>query len=302
MRLSPARIRDLLLYQIVLFIVFFQTVEAGSGGVIQKDEVVVLYDKSLRAAAEEVVRLYPKLTSELEQTLNWKIDFQPRILVTTGRERFRGNGAKNLVVAYAVPHRRLIVIDYSRVNTHPFTLGVVIKHELCHLLLHHHIQTANLPRWLDEGISQWVSDGVAEIMMESERSLLEAAILSKKHLSLKKITERFPQDKDSLLLAYEESKSLVDYMNAEFGRNKILETLELLKDGEEVNLAILKSLSISIEELERRWYEHLKARTTWFTYLSAHLYQFLFFFAALITVYGFVRLVLRKRAYEDSEG
>lgn len=63
--------------------------------------------------------------------------------------------AKNsLIVAIAIPEQYLIVIDYSKVHIHPFTLEVTLKHDVCHLLLHHHIPGDNLPKWLDEGISQ----------------------------------------------------------------------------------------------------------------------------------------------------
>jgi hypothetical protein len=205
----------------------------------------------------------------------------------------------NFVVAYAVPQRNLIVIDYSRMNTHPFNLGSILKHELCHLLLHDHIGTDNLPKWLDEGISQWVSDGVTELFISRKKSVLNVAVLSKNLYAIEQLSNRFPEGQDSLLLAYAESKSLVDYMSSEFGRNSVLNILVHLKDGHKIDAAILKSLSISLDEFESRWKSHLRKKTTWFTYLADNLYVILFFIGALITVAGFVRLVLRKRRYED---
>jgi hypothetical protein len=42
---------------------------------------------------------------------------------------------------------------------------------------------------------------------------------------------------------------------------------------------------------------HLKKNINWFTYLSIHLYEILFVTAALLTVFGFIRKIIRRRAY-----
>jgi hypothetical protein len=283
---------------IVVFITY-QPLQAGQDGTIQTDQVTLLFDKPLEIAAKDTANIYPKIKSELEKTLKLGVNFRPTVLLTNNRERFLGMAGTRFVVAYAVPQRNLIVIDYSRMNTHPFNLGSILKHELCHLLLHDHIGTENLPKWLDEGISQWVSDGVTELFISRKKSVLNVAVLSKNLYAIEQLSNRFPEGQDSLLLAYAESKSLVDYMSSEFGRNSVLNILVHLKDGHKIDAAILKSLSISLDEFESRWKSHLRKKTTWFTYLADNLYVILFFIGALITVAGFVRLVLRKRRYED---
>ena len=65
--------------------------------------------------------------------------------------------------------------------------------------------------------------------------------------------------------------------------------------------AILKGLSISFDELERRWQDHLKKRATWFYYLINNLYEILFFLAALLMIYGFIRSMIKKRANGHEE-
>lgn len=286
---------------LVLLIAPFHPVTAKQTGVIQTREVTVLFEKPLRPAAKEVADIYGRLKAELEKTLGWGLNFRPTVLLVKDRKTFEGMAGTDRIVAFAVPQKKLIVIDYSKMNTRPFTLGITLKHELCHLLLHHHIGSANLPRWLDEGISQWVSDGIAEIIMDTKRSPLKEATLSGNYIRMDELTESFPRDRRSLFLAYEQSKSLVEFMNSEFGTDQVLNILKHLKDGDEVAVAILKGLSIPFDELESRWHRHLRKRTTWFTYLSANLYVILFFLAALITIAGFIRLLIKKRRYEDEE-
>jgi hypothetical protein len=286
---------------VIFFVLFHPSLHAEQASVIQTDEIVVVFEEPLRFVANEAVNIFPTIKSDLESSLNWTLDFRPTLVLTTNRERFEEMTGSGVVVAYAVPQRKLMVIDYTKMNTAPFSLGTIMKHELCHLLLHNRVKNGRLPRWLDEGISQLASDGIAEIMMSRKGSILDKAVLSNKLLSMKRLSQSFPRDKESLLLAYEESKSFVEFINHEFGRERILDLLGHLQEGSEIDGAVLKSFSIPFDELERRWHTHLRKKITWFTYLANNLYTILFFLAALITIAGFVRMMIKKRRYGEDE-
>jgi len=279
----------------------FQALHAQQTDIIQSDKIVVLFEKPLRVAAEEAFDIYPKIKADLENVFGWKLKFRPTIVLVNNRERFLQMTGNSLVVAYVIPERGLMVIDYTRTNTDPFSLGSIMKHELSHLALHNRIREGKLPRWLDEGISQWISDGIAEIITSRERSVFDGAVLSDKLFSLRSLSEDFPEDEESLLLAYEESKSFVEFIIHRFGRDGLLRVLKHLEAGNDIEEAVRKTFSLSFDQLERRWQSHLRKRTTWFTYLANNLYGFLFFFLALITIGGFIRLVIKKRRYEDDE-
>jgi len=263
--------------------------------------VSVLFEEPLKNAAEEVANIYPGLIAELEKTLKWKLDYKPVVILIKDRETFQKMAESELVVAYAVPRRGLIAIDYSRMNNTPFTLRITLKHELCHLLLHRHIQEGRLPKWFDEGIAQWVSDGFGEIIMDRSKSFLTRAALTGNYIPVSDLAVRFPENKQGLLLAYDESKSLIEYIVSEFGKGSILAILENLKDGYEINQAIEKSISISFYELEKQWRARLSKRLTWLIYLSNNLYLILFFLAALLTILGFIRLMKKKIDYKDDD-
>jgi 4-amino-4-deoxy-L-arabinose transferase-like glycosyltransferase len=138
-------------------------------------------------------------------------------------------------------------------------------------------------------------------MISRKGSILNKAVLSKKLFSMRALSQSFPRDKESLLLAYEESKSFVEYINHEFGRKGIQDLLGHLQAGNEIDGAVLQSFSITLDELERRWHIHLRKKITWFTYLANNLYTILFFLGALITVGGFVRMMIKKRRYGEDE-
>lgn len=267
---------------------------------LQTGEAEIFFEEPLKNVAGEVARIYPDVKSELAKTFKVEIDFRPGIILVGERDKFRRMAGSDMVIAFAVPEKNLIVLDTSRVYTKPFTLGSTLKHELCHLILHRDISSENLPRWFDEGVCQWASGGIAELVSDESDKALAKAVMSGSLIRLNRL-ERFSADERFLTLAYEESKSIVEYIAAEYGREGILRILENMREGDSVNGALQKGLSINVFELEKNWSAYLRRKYTWFSYLSSNLYTILFALAALITIYGFIRLLKKKRSYVDED-
>lgn len=265
--------------------------------VLQTKEVIVIFEEHQAGAAEEVSRIYPSVKSELVENLGWGVDFKPNVLLDRGGKTIRRNTGSDIFVAYAVPQRNLIVLDTSRVYAKPFSLESALKHELCHLLIHRNIE--DLPRWLDEGVCQWVSGGIAEFMTEDGKEALRNAIVSGRLIGIRELVRFPPED---IALAYEESKSLVEYIESEFGQQGILKILAYLKEGYSLDDSIQKGLSVTTSELDERWQAYLKKKRGWFSYLSNNLYEILFFIAALATVYGFMIMLKKKKEHIDEPG
>jgi hypothetical protein len=288
-----------ILFFIFLHIISVQLLHAETNS-IQTSEVEVLFEKPLANLAQEVIKAYTFVKNELAETFHWEIDFKPKVILVKDKDTFKKITGSDIILAFAVPDRNLIVLDTSRVYIKPFTLETTLKHELCHLILHRNIEQERLPRWLDEGVCQWSSGGIAELMTDSEGRALTKATISDRLIDIGEL-DRFPMDEKSLILAYEQSKSFVEYIVSEYGKDKMLDLLGNLKTGYPIHEAIQKSLSISLFELEKNWHAYLKRKHTWFLYLSNNLYAIIFFLAALVTVYGFIRLLKKKRAYKDEE-
>jgi hypothetical protein len=263
--------------------------------------MIVAYEPPLEGAAGEVLRLYPELKQELEEKIGSRLDIRPQVVLVKDTWTFRKISPKELFVAFAVPEKNLIVIDYSRMNRHPFSLRITFKHELCHLLLHRHISNHRLAKWFEEGICQWASDGIGEIFIDRSGSGLNAAILSDRLLHLRQLTVNFPRDNASLMLAYEQSKSVVNYIERRHGKTAILDLLDHLRNEESMETAAIKSLGISIEKLENDWRAHLESTPGWLVYLADNLYGFLFFLAALLTILGFIRRMMRRKSWENED-
>ncbi|RZB30230.1 MAG: hypothetical protein SRB1_02510 [Desulfobacteraceae bacterium Eth-SRB1] len=294
--------KKIFLFSLLVFLIISSKPLYGKQfSALKGNGVSVLFEEPLKNAAKEVANIYPTLIAELEKTLKWKLDYTPGVILIKERETFQKMAGSELVVAYAVPRRGLVVIDYSRMNNTPFTLRITLKHELCHLLLHRHIQEGRLPKWLDEGVAQWVSDGFGEIIMDRSKSFLIRAVLTGKYIPVSELTVRFPKERQALVLAYDESKSLIEYIAGKFGSDSIVAILENLKDGYDINQAIEKGISISLYELEKQWRARLSKRLTWLIYLSNNVYGILFFLAALLTIVGFIRYMKKKIDYKDED-
>ncbi len=278
------------------------SVPAAQQTALQAQNIVVIYDPPLDSAAREIVRIYPELELELEELFEWGLTIKPQILLVGDTQAFQKITNSNLIVAFAVPEKKLIVIDYSRMTIHPFTLSITLKHELCHLLLHQHISRENLPKWLDEGICQWVSDGIGELFVNQNLSGLDAAVMSGRIIPLKKLTNYFPPDKASLTLAYEQSKSVIGYIERQYGNGAILNLLDHLKNGDTVEEAVRDSLGISFARLEKQWLDHLESPPRWLVFFAGNIYSILFFLAAVLTFFGFLKVLRRRRkVYEEWE-
>ena len=284
----------------VLCSVSVSVVDAAPSLIMQGRIASVRFDASQEAAAKEVLSLYPTVRSDLERVIPWPVEFSPTFVLLTEGELEEMAGTR-LVAAIAIPRRNLVLLDLSKMSKHAFVLETTMKHELCHLLLHHYINEDALPKWLDEGVCQWVSSGVAEIIMERKASSLDEAVLAGKIMPLRQLSEHFPGDDRSLILAYEQSESVVTHISQKYGTEKLLLVLNRLHDGKALQEAVKESLGIGFPELESNWQRSLKKEHTWLLYVSIHLYEILFFVAALLTVGGFIRLIRRRRARSRRE-
>jgi Peptidase MA superfamily len=293
--------RRILFVGVFLWLVLFthQSVSAAPKS-LKTPDIEVLYEDISQPMAEEVVTIYPDVQEALKKYIPWETNFNPTVILLRDRDVFLKNAGSEIFLAYAVPRRDLIVLDASRVYSKPFTLETTLKHELCHLLLHRNIADTSLPRWLDEGVCQWASGGISELLATDGSSALAKAIVADAVMRIRDI-KTFPRDDASIVLAYEQSKNLIEYINSRYGRDGIWRILKYAREGYTVDEAVQKGLSISLPDLERTWHIYLRGKYTWFSYLSNNLYIILFLLGGVITIYGFFRFLKKKREYVDEE-
>jgi hypothetical protein len=271
-------------------------VSAAPRGVLERTGLSVVFDEPLRGLAEQAARIYPEIIEELEDRLRLPAPLSSVLVLVKERDLFQQMVEQKPVIAFAVPERSLMVVDCSQISRDPFAIDKTIKHELSHLMVHHHVAGKHVPKWLDEGLAQWVSEGMGEIAMGRKRPLLPDRLIPMRALAF-----RFPPDRHGLLLAYEQSESFVGFIIRQHGMDGILKVLDRLKTDEGWEAAVEKGLKVSFDELEEGWIARLGKERVWFLFVSGYLYEILFFLAALASAYGFLKAYIRKRDYLRGE-
>jgi len=293
--------KSILLLILIIIAIPALCIASDNNTTIKNEFVTVQFERPLKKVAETVIKMYPEIKLDIEKRFQSDINFAPTIRLIKDRGSFQKMIHSGPVVAVAISKSNLIIIDNSKMKTQPFSLGTTLKHELCHLFLHQYVDKGNLPRWLNEGICQNISDGIAEIMIGEHKNLLKQAVLSGRLLPMNSLERRFPPEDRPLLLAYEQSKSFVEYIESKYGNESIVFILNYLREGNDIRSSVQLALSVPFADLEKSWKNNLKTRITWLTYVSSHIYQILFVMAAMFMVYGFIRFWIRKRNYRDED-
>ncbi len=286
----------------VFFVVFFIWATGGSYASdfnhLKGDGFEVIYSPPLERVANETAQMTPEIENDLQKTFNWPFNFDPTVILTNDGNHFQQITQSPLVVGFAVPEKNLVVINCSGIKD-PVNFRDILKHEFCHLLIHNHITHVRIPRWFDEGIAQWSSNGVMDILNDPKDAFLPKAAFSDRLIPLGALGKGFPKDPKALRLAYEESASFIDFFISGYGKPALLETLQLMKDGSSLRKSVLAVSGTPLYEIEEDWRRSLKENIAWFAHLSFYLYDILFVFGGLVVVYGFMKVLRKKRAYME---
>jgi hypothetical protein len=291
------------LFLIVWLLPFNDYARAENRLFFQDENLVVIGENRLESEAAHIVQIYPGARSDIERILGWGLLSRPRVYLTANREDFEKISGSPFVSALAIPSEHIILIHISSATSKAYVLSETFKHELCHLLLHDHISESNLPRWLDEGICQWISGTLGELL-RAEGTTISRIEMARRLIPLNRLAVSFPRDRESLFLAYEEGRSFVEYVAAHYGTESILRILRRLKEGDSIEAAFPSALSKSFGEVQAEWIDDLQSRSEWLIWMTQNLYEIIFFGMAVLTVFAAIRLRgrVRKAKFSDEDG
>jgi hypothetical protein len=97
------------------------------------------------------------------------------------------------------------------------------------------------------------------------------------------------------MLAYEQSKSVINYVDRQYGYHAVLEILDFLRNGETIETALSSTLGIPLNQLETDWLKNLESTPRLLVFLAKNLYAILFFLAAVLSFFGFIRVLIKRR-------
>jgi len=126
-----------------------------------------------------------------------------------------------------------------------------LVHELTHLVVHQATFSpyGQLPLWLDEGLAMY-NEGELDPVF---RSSLEEAILEDKLISVRSLCSPFSAYYEKARLSYAQSYSLVEYLLDNYGQDRMLDLLTLLKQGNTYDEALTEVYGFDIDGLDASW-------------------------------------------------
>jgi hypothetical protein len=134
-----------------------------------------------------------------------------------------------------------------------------LVHESTHLVVHQATFSpyAELPTWLDEGLAMY-NEGELDPYLEA---YLQSAIFEDKLISVRSLCSPFSAEPEKAYLSYAQSYSLVEYLLDNYGQDRMLNLLTLLKQGNTYDEALTEVYGFDIDGLDAIWRGTLTSNT-----------------------------------------
>jgi hypothetical protein len=181
----------------------------------------------------------------------------------------------------AYPKRGVIYVHFRAPLE---ALQQTFLHELSHIAFGQLDRFDRAPRWFDEGLAVWQSEGAS---MERGWLLTKAALTNGLH-PWDQLDRGFPDNGARAGVAYAQAVHFVGFLNEEFGREKFG---QLLRSLSSINRPFSESLEsvygLSAYRLEARWRETLRTNWGWISVLADS--TTLFVLCAILLIIGWYR-------------
>lgn len=135
-----------------------------------------------------------------------------------------------------------------------FSKNAPLSHELTHLFVDR-LTKGNYTRWLTEGLAQYIEEKTVGFRLPEPLPEQRKALYP-----LTSLDRDFDQLEDEVLV-YWQSLQTVEYLLEEYGMERMHVLLNVLEQGTKINKALLQVYGLTIEELEKKTEEHVKAET-----------------------------------------
>jgi hypothetical protein len=135
-----------------------------------------------------------------------------------------------------------------------------LAHELGHMVTHQITFSpygAFLPIWLDEGLAMH-AEGEPDPYLQS---WLKKAISQQKLISVRSLSSPFSAKPEEAYISYAESQSLVEFLIQNYGKDKMLHLLSLLKEGNSCDEALIEVYGFDQDGLDKLWREYITGQT-----------------------------------------
>jgi hypothetical protein len=130
-------------------------------------------------------------------------------------------------------------------------IAMAIPHEISHLVFYQASYPGQPPYWLNEGMAMLNQE---EFIAEREITPLREAAEDDRLIPLEELDDAFTtNDSEKALLAYAQSRNLVEFIVGRYGRQSVGRTLAAFREGVTQEEALQKGIGVTLAELEEEW-------------------------------------------------
>lgn len=132
-----------------------------------------------------------------------------------------------------------------------------VIHELTHILIGHLTFSClgSVPTWLNEGLAMF-AEGALDSNMQAQ---LEQAIHDNTLITVRSLNGGFSELPDKANLSYGQSQSIVSFLIATYGQEKLTQLLVALRDAKPIDNALLEVYGFDTDGLEDSWRQSVGA-------------------------------------------
>jgi len=198
---------------------------------------------------------YRMLSQKLQTTLPWKV---PVILYASHNDFQQTNVSSELipegVQGFAEPGRKRVVLPFNESFdafrhtaihelAHVFTFSIVYNRLLDNVFSRNYLFP--MPLWIAEGVGEYLSIGWD---VDSDMFIRDAVIYD------------YIMDLDYVggFYVYKEGQSVMNYIADNYGKEKVLEILEVLSTTRSADAALQATLGLDTQALSERWQKSLR--------------------------------------------
>ncbi|MFQ5769124.1 MAG: peptidase MA family metallohydrolase [bacterium] len=242
---------------------------------------------------------YAKLTSQIGIELVESV----RIFLSPSEEVFNeltGHIIPDWGEGVADVSQNLIILKSPNLSGNLVRFRKVVRHELIHILIgQSYAPSQNIPKWFSEGIAIYFSYDEEF----SSGKAISKALISDSIVPLDEIDDllNFPTEKARL--AYEESYSVILYLEHQFGFDAIVQIIQAIKNGHAFEPTLDDVCGMDLYDIELAWYQFIEKKYRWRFLLDFETFLWIFILLLFILVFVAIRMRNRKvmKRWDDEE-
>ena len=200
----------------------------------------------------------------LQQDTGVAVEKQIQIYIYGNRNDFfkaLEPGANEWTGGRAFPEYNTIMINVEP-NNLDWGLGAT-THELTHQVIHQKISSPlgdlSMPKWMDEGLAMYYETYPGKL--DSQFSVpLSRSISNDSLVTLRSLSGAFPADSNAANLAYAQSYSAIDFIFRKYGKDKMAQLLQAIKQGGAYDDIFKKVLNLDTDGIETEWRKDVGAK------------------------------------------